>query len=186
MPRRTLDILLTSVGALLTVVLLVAGGLLTWGASFASTSVKDQLVAQKVFFPPKGSPALDPTTFPTLQKYAGQQLTTGEQAKAYADDFIAVHLEEIGGGKTYAEVSALAQKSPDDAKLANQANTLFKGETLRGLLLSAYAFSEFGRIATAAAIVAFAAAAVMLVLSIFGFLHIRRADPAAASRPVLT
>lgn len=186
MPRRTLDLLLTSVGALLAIVLLVAGSLLTWGSSFAKDNVTHQLSSQKIFFPAKGSPALDPKQFPSLQKYAGQQLTTGEQARAYADDFIGVHVKSIAGGKTYAEVSALAQKSPDDEKLAAQALTLFKGETLRGLLLEAYAFGKFGQIAGFAAIAAFVAAAFMLILTILGFLRIRRADPAAATRTVLT
>ena len=113
-----------------------------------------------------------------MQQYAGQQLTTGAQAEVYADHFIAVHLKEIGGGQTYAQLSAKAQANPDDAKLAGQVATMFKGETLRGLLLNAYAFGTMGTIAGIAAIAAFVAGAVMLLLSGLGLMHARRTSPA--------
>src|SRR5215475_6722836 len=141
MRRKTFDIILSSVGGVLVVVLVAAGGLLMWGYSFASGSVRDQLAAQQIYFPAAGSQALaSPQIGPYLNQYAGQQLTTGAQAEAYADHFIAVHLSEVAGGKTYAQVSALAQADPTNTQLQGQVNTLFKGETLRGLLLDAYAF----------------------------------------------
>lgn len=178
MRRRTFDILVTSTGLMLTIVLLVAGGLLYWGYSFANGNVHDQLVAQKIFFPPKGSQALAPPEIGRhLNKYAGQQLTTGAQAQAYADHFIAVHLNEAAGGKTYAQVSSLALQNPNDTKLAGQVQTLFRGETLRGLLLNTYAFWKIGQIALWAAIASFALGAVMLVLTILGFWHLRRVSP---------
>ena len=106
--------------------------------------------------------------FAAVRKYAGQQLTTGAQAKAYADHFIAVHLNEIGGGKTYAQLSAQAQANPADTKLAGTVQTMFRGETLRGLLLNAYAFDTMGMIAGIAAVAAYLAAAVLLVLGVLG------------------
>jgi hypothetical protein len=109
-----------------------------------------------------------------MEKYAGQQMVNGAQAKTYADHFIAVHLNEIGGGKTYSELSAQALQDPTNQKLAAQVETVFKGETLRGLLLNAYAFWQMGQIALWAAIAAFVGAAIMLVLSILGFLHVSR------------
>jgi hypothetical protein len=179
MPRRTFDILVSSAGALLTGVMIVAGVLLFWGYSFANTNVGNQLSAQKIFFPVKGSPALaSPEIGPYLNRYAGQQLTTGAQAQAYADHFIAVHVKGIAGGLTYAEVSAKAQANPTDTKLAAQANTLFKGETLRGMLLNAYAFWKVGQLALAGSIASFAMAAIMAVLTILGFWHTRRVAPA--------
>jgi hypothetical protein len=175
MRRRTFDIIGSSVGAVLTVVLIVGGALLMWGYSFANSSVHDQLAAQQIYFPPAGSSALaSPEIGPFLNQYAGQQLTTGAQAKAYADHFIAVHLSEVAGGKTYAQVSTLAQADPTNTQLQGQVNTLFKGETLRGMLLNAYAFWQLGQIALIAAIVAFAGAALMLLLTVLGFLHVRR------------
>lgn len=176
MRRNTFDALLTSFGLVLAAVLLVSGGLLTWASSFVSDQVKAQLSQQQIFFPPKGEATASPEIGPYLNKYAGQQLLTGDQAEAYADHFIAVHLKGISGGLTYAQLSTKARAAPDDAKLAGQVATMFKGETLRGLLLNAYAFGTIGRIA---GIGAFVAAALMLLLSLLGFAHLRRVAPDA-------
>jgi hypothetical protein len=82
-----------------------------------------------------------------------------------------LHLKEIGGGKTYSQVSAAAQANPQDQKLASQAQTLFRGESLRGLLLTTYAFWTLGAKARTAAIWMFIAAGVVFVLSLGGFWH---------------
>ncbi len=178
MPRRTFDLILSSVGVVLTIVLVVAGVLAFWGYSFANGRVHDQLVAQKIYFPPKGSEALaDPAIGTYLNKYAGEQMVNGAQAQAYADHFIAVHLKGVAGGQTYAEVSSKALQNPDDQTLQGQAQTLFRGETLRGLLLNAYAFWKLGQLALLGAIASFVLAGVMLLLSILGFIHLRRASP---------
>jgi hypothetical protein len=157
MRRRTFDILLATAGLFLAVTLVAAGGLLTWAHTFIGNEVHTQLAA--------------------MRPYGGQQLTTGAQAEVYADHFIANHLKAIGGGKTYAQLSAEAIAQPNNAKLAAQVDTVFKGETLRGLLLNAYAFGTMGTIAGIAAIAAFIAAAVMLVLGGLGLMHARRTSP---------
>jgi hypothetical protein len=142
--------------------------------------VTSQLSAQKIYFPEKGSDSLnDPAVKPHLSQYAGEQLTTGAQAKAFADHYIAVHLDEMGGGKTYAELSTASRANPDDKELAGLVETTFKGETLRGMLLNAYAFGQMGAIAFYGALVAFGGAALMLVLSLLGLAHLRRV-PATA------
>jgi len=175
MRRRTLDALLTTGGLIVAAVLLVAGGLLTWASNFVADNVHTQLVAQRIDFPKAGSDQLnDPKVKPYLEQYAGQQLTTGAQAKAYADHFIKVHLEEATGGKTYSELSAAARANPGDAKAAALVDLAFKGETLRGLLLNAYAFGTMGTIAMYAGWASFAGAAAMLLLTLLGFLHLRR------------
>jgi hypothetical protein len=175
MRRRTFDALMTTAGIALATVLAVAGGLLMWAHSFVQDQVTTQLSAQQIYFPEKGSDALnDPAVKPFLSKYAGQQLTTGAQAKAYADHFIAVHLKEMTGGQTYAQLSGKALANPDDEKLAGLVATVFKGETLRGLLLNAYAFGQMGTIALYGAIASFAGAAVLLLLSLLGAAHLRR------------
>jgi hypothetical protein len=174
MRRRTFDTLMSTGGAVITVILLVAGALLFVGYSFANSNVKDQLSAQKIFFPEKGSDAIkDPAIKPYLTKYAGQQLTTGAQAEAYANHYIAVHINETSGGKTYAELGALVRANPTDTKLAAARETVFKGETLRGLLLNAYAFWKVGQIAMIASFAAFGAAVVMGLLTVMGFWHLR-------------
>jgi hypothetical protein len=186
MRRKTFDALLTTGGLLIAAVLLVAGGLLTWAHSVVHDQVRTQLSQQQIFFPKAGDPQLKEAQIgPYLSKYAGQQLTSGAQAEAYADHFIKVHLEGIGGGKTYAQLSAQANANPTDTKLAATVNTMFKGETLRGLLLNAFAFWKMGQIALIAAIASFAGAGLLLILSILGFWHLRRTDPAAELLPKL-
>ena len=177
MKRRTFDILAAISGLFLAVVLIVSGALLTWAHDFIGNEVHTQLAAQKIFFPPANSKAVAAPEFAAMRQYGGQQLTTGAQAEVYADHFIANHLKVIGGGKTYAQLSAEALTQPGNAKLALQVNTVFKGETLRGLLLNAYAFGTMGMIAGLAAIAAFIAAAVMLVLGGLGLMHARRTAP---------
>jgi hypothetical protein len=150
--RKSIDITFTLLGLAVTLVLVVAGCLGLYAYHFATDSVRNELVAQKIYFPPKGSPALDPKEFPTLQQYAGQQVDNGVKAKAYANDFIGHHLTLVAGGKTYSEVSAEAMKDPTNTKLAGQKQTLFQGETLRGILLGdGYAYWTFGMIAYYAA-----------------------------------
>ena len=178
MRRKTFDALLTTGGLLIAAVLLVAGGLLTWAHSFVGDQVRAQLSQQQIFFPKAGDPQLKEAAIgPYLSKYAGQQLTNGAQAEAYADHFIKVHLEKIGGGKTYAQLSAQSNANPSDTKLAGTVQTMFRGETLRGLLLNAFAFWKMGEIALIAAIASFIGAGVLLILSALGFWHLRRTDP---------
>ncbi|HLN43053.1 MAG TPA: hypothetical protein VK215_11395 [Acidimicrobiales bacterium] len=181
MRRKTFDMILTAGGAVLVVVLLAAGGLGLWGHSFANSNVHNQLAQQQITLPPAAAFAhakvgteITPSMIPSVSQYAGQELTTGPQAEVYADDFIAVHLKEIGGGQTYAQLSAASLADPTNTKLAGQVATVFKGTTLRGLLLEAYAFWTFGQIALIASIVSFVLAGIMLVLTLFGVLHLRR------------
>jgi uncharacterized membrane protein len=186
MRRKTFDALLTTGGLVLAAVLVVAGVLGLWAHNFVNDQVRTQLAQQQIFFPAADSPSLaDPAIKPYLTPYAGQQMTNGQQAEVYADHFIAVHLKAIGGGKTYAQLSEQAQADPTNTKLAGQVATMFKGETLRGLLLNGYAFWKMGQIAAIAAVSAFIGAAVLLVLAGFGFWHLRRTDPMAEVLPRL-
>src|SRR5664279_985478 len=181
MKRRTFDAILTLVGLGITVFLIVAGALGLWAYSFANSNVHNQLAQQQITFPTQAAFAaakpgteITPGMLPYLQQYAGQPLVTGKQAEAYADHFIAVHLQAIGGGKTYSQLSAESQADPTNTQLAGQVATVFKGTTLRGLLLEAYAFWQMGQIALYAAIACFVLAAIMLAFTIIGFVHWRR------------
>jgi len=185
MQRKMFDVLVSAVGLVVVFVLLVAGGLLMWGYSFANSNVHNQLAEQQIYFPPRVAFAhavpgteITPSMIPSVSQYAGQQLLTGEQARVYADDFIAVHLSELPYNGVYATLSAKARAAtpgtPQAVKLAALTQTSFQGTTLRGLLLEAYAFSVIGTIAFWAAIAAFALAFVMAVLVGFGFWHARR------------
>jgi hypothetical protein len=184
--RSALDKLISGAGFLLVAVLLVAGGLLTWGNVFIGNQVHDQLAMQGITMPAKD--ALEtPAQHAALDKYAGQQLTTGPQAKAFADHYILVHMNAASGNKTYEEVSgefiALSDEqkaSPEGQALGGLRQTLFMGNTLRGLLLYGYAFATIGTIAMYAAIASFVGAAVFLVLSLLGIRHARRAGSSAS------
>jgi hypothetical protein len=157
-------------------------GFLYWGSSFVNGMVHDQLVAQKIYFPPtsqiKPGGALDPAVFPAeIRNYAGQQVDTGDKARVYANDFIAIHLTKVAGGLTYSQASAQSQANPQDAKLAGQVQTLFRGETLRGLLLYAWGWSQVGLYAFYAAIGLTIATVVVLGTLMFEVLMLR--SPAA-------
>jgi hypothetical protein len=157
--------------AVLAVVLLVGGGLLAWGGAFADDMVHDQLSDQRIFFPEAGSPALDPDTYPGLQQYAGEAVDNGPKAKAYADEYIKVHLEESTDGRTYSELSTASRANPDDTELAGLVQTAFRGETLRGLLLYAWGWSVVASIATMVSWAAFAGAAIVLLALAYGLLR---------------
>jgi hypothetical protein len=172
--RKTFDALLTTGGLVVAIVLLIGGGLLVWGSTFVSNQVHDQLAAQRIFFPEAGSEALTAEEFPNLQKYGSQQVLNGEQAKAYANDFIGAHLQATGGGKTYSELSTASRANPSDTELAQTVQTMFRGETLRGLLLNAYAFGTMATIMMWSAVVAFVAAGLLLLFTVLGFWHLRR------------
>lgn len=174
MNRSSLDKLISSTGVIVAIVLLAASGALFFAHSFIHKQVHDQLAAQKITFPAAGSeqlkmlPADDQAK---VSKYAGQQLLTGAQAEVFADHYIAVHLEHIGGGKTYSQLSSQSLADPTNTTLAATVNTMFRGETLRGLLLNAYAFDTMALVALYAAYGAVAAGVVLLILAALGFQH---------------
>jgi hypothetical protein len=190
MKRRTLDILFSIGGVAIAGLLLIAGLVLTQNANFANNYVHDQLAQQQIFFKTTDTLSAEEKKSACLVQYAGQQLTTGKQAECYANEFIGLHVQSTANGQTYAQLgtpqSALRQQVAD-AKAANDPNvadlqkqldtitaqreTLFKGETLRGLLLTSYGFSEFGAKAAMAATVAYLAAGLLFLLSIAGLIH---------------
>jgi hypothetical protein len=190
MRRKSFDALVTAGGVMFTVVLVAAGILLYWGYSYANNSVTSQLAAQKITFPTKAEIALatnpppggfseiTPAMVRYLEPYAGQQLTTGAQAQVYANDFINIHLQEIGGGKTYAQLSAAAMALAPGTAAYNAAEskvtTIFQGTTLRGMLLNAFGWWQMGQIALLSSIAAFAGAVVAALLSVLGVRHFRR------------
>ena len=181
MSRKVFDKLTSAGGVVAVVVLVVAGGLLTWGHSFVNSNVHDQLAQQQISFPSsaafahaKAGTEITPSMIPSVSQYAGQQLLTGAQAAAYANHFIAVHLSEMPYGGVYSKVSAAAMAAPTNAKLAGLKQTSFQGTTLRGLLLEAYAFSEIGAVMLVGAIASFILAAIMAALVGLGVWHAAR------------
>jgi len=164
-------------------ILVFCAGFLFWGNSFIHNQITTELTAQQIYFPAVNSaaitalPAADATA---MNAYGGQQLTTGDQAKVYANSFIGVHLSEIAGGQTYSQMSAKAQANPTDTKIAGQVATLFKGEMLRGTLLNAYGWWTIGTYALYAAIgLATAALVVLGAAALEIFLWIRQRQKVA-------
>jgi hypothetical protein len=203
MKRRTLDILFSIGGLVLAGLLLVAGFVLSSNATFAKTYVTDQLSQQRIYFKTADTLTEEEKQRACLVEYAGQQLTTGKQAECYANNFIGLHLQSVAGGKTYAELGdtqtqlraqvqqAQQAKDPNLASLqqqlttvTTQRETLFKGETLRGLLLTSYGFSEFGAKAATAATVAYLGSALLALLSALGLVHAFRTPRTKAFAPV--
>lgn len=176
MRRKTFDVLVSTGGLVIAAVLVVAGVLLLWGHSYANGQVSSQLSAQKIVFPTTGNAefkALPAADQAAMGAYAGQLMTTGAQAKTYADHFIAVHLAEMGKGQTYSQLSAASLKAPTNTALAQLVQTVFRGTTLRSMLLEAYGFWQMGQIALIAAIASFTGAGLLLILSIAGLFHER-------------
>jgi hypothetical protein len=185
MKRRTFDKLVSFVGLGLAVLLFIFAGLLNFGGGFASENVRTQLANQNIAFPIEaGLPA---NTKDQLLKWAGMQVVSGEMARDYSDLFILEHMNAsatavMGTPATYSEVSSAyltAQRSGGtDAeqlqKLSDLRDSLFMGNTLRGMLLQAYAFGMMGVIAGYAAIASLVGGFVFLLLAIAGLMHIRR------------
>jgi hypothetical protein len=196
MKRRTLDLIFATGGLVTAGLILVLGLVLQNQANFADDYVHNQLAAQKIAFTPLNALGKD-TQAACLKSNAGKALTSGKQAECYANDYIRVHLTDVNDGKTYAETSgaqravqsqltALSDQTSSQAKklkaqndeLTAKVQTLFRGETLRGLLLTSYGFSIFGDRAQTAAYVCYALALVLFLASVAGYIHAatRRAD----------
>ena len=147
------------------VALIIGSGLLFWGSSFALTMVHDQLGAQRITFPSRADLEKEGVTNQKILSYGGQQVDSGAKARAYSD-YINGHLQKVAGGKTYSEVSAEYRKDMTNQTLAAQRQTLFMGETLRGLLLNAWGWGLIGTIAMYAAAGTFVAALVLLGIAV--------------------
>jgi TRAP-type C4-dicarboxylate transport system permease small subunit len=171
-------------------VLLVAGGLLLWGSTYVHNTVTNQLAAQQIYFPPqsafahpKAGTEITPNMIPSVSQYAGQQLLTGQQAEAYADHFIAQHITDMAGGKTYSQLSALSMAQPNNTQLSGLVATVFKGETLRSMLLNAYGWWKVSQITYIASIVGFALGGLALIGSVIALVTGRRTPAAAEVLP---
>src|ERR1700751_4448485 len=173
--RRNSHFTLAIAGFATAVLLAVAGGLLLWGSAYVHNSVTNQLVAQQIYFPPQAAFAhpvaggeITPNMIPSVSQYAGQQLVTGQQAEAYADHFIAQHITDMAGGKTYAQLSAAAMAQPGNTQLSGLVATVFKGETLRSMLLNAYGWWKVSQITYIASLVAFGLAGLGFLVTLGG------------------
>ncbi len=187
MQRKVFDRLASTTGAIVVVVLLVAGALLTWGHSYVNDQVRSQLAMQQIYFPKaavwatatkNNTGEIQARMIPYLKQYSGQQLLTGPQAEAYANHFIADHLANMPYGGVYSKVSAAAMAakpgSTQQKTLQGLETTVFQGTTLRGLLLEAYGFWKVGQVMLWGAIASFILAVITALLVAAGFRHAAR------------
>jgi len=171
--RRNSHFTLAIVGFVAAALLAVSGGLLLWGSAYVHNTVTNQLAAQQIYFPPaaafahaKADTEVTPNMIPSVSQYAGQQLLTGQQAEAYADHFIAQHIYDMGGGKTYSQLSAESMAQPNNTQLAGLVATVFKGETLRSMLLNAYGWWKVSQITFIASLISFGLAGLAVLASL--------------------
>jgi hypothetical protein len=181
MRRNSSRTLIAAASGALAAVLLIAGSLLLWGSAYVHNTVQGQLAAQQITFPPasafahaKAGTEITPSMIPSVSQYAGQQLLTGQQAEAYADHFIAVHITNMSGGKTYSQLSTESLAQPNNTQLSGLVSTVFKGETLRSMLLNAYGWWKVSQITYIISLVAYGLGAVAGLGSIFLFVTGRK------------
>lgn len=175
--RGTVDKVVSMTGAVLAVGLIFVASALFWAHDFIHGQVVEQLSAQKITFAAADSAsfkALDAADQAAIKPYAGQALTTGAQAEVFANHYIAAHLRNSGGGKTYSELSEESRANPTDTALKAKVDTMFRGETLRGVLLNAYAFDTMAIVAKVIAVGALFVSALLAILAILGFNHARK------------
>ena len=172
MDRSTWDKIVSGAGAVIAVVLIALGAMAIYGGSFGRDNVRDRLEPQNIVFPP--AEAMTPEEKAEIGEFAGQKVDTGVEAEAFSR-YIGGHLEAINDGKTYSETSSEARAEgldPDTAaELQEKADTLFKGETLRAILLNAYGWWTVATIARWAGIAMVLAGLLLGILSILGFRH---------------
>jgi hypothetical protein len=172
MDRSNWDKIVSGAGAVIAVVLIALGAMAIYGGNFGQQNVRDRLEPQNISFPP--ADAMSPEEKAEIGEFAGAKVDTGVEAEAFSR-YIGGHLEAVNDGKTYSETSSEARAEgldPDTAaELQGKADTLFKGETLRAILLNAYGWWTVATIALWAGFAMVAAGLLLGICSILGFRH---------------
>ena len=177
MNRTAWDKIVSASAAVIAVAMIVLGGFAIYGGNFGRSNVQDRLTPEHITFPPFD--AMSPEEQQAIGSFAGQQVTDGPQAEAFSR-YIGGHLAAVNDGKTYSETSSAARAEgldPDTAaELSGMADTLFKGETLRSILLNAYGWWTVATIALYVGYAMIALGILLGILAILGFAHAKRAD----------
>jgi hypothetical protein len=181
--RSAFDKLISWTGVVVATVLLAAGALTAWANAYIDDQVHDQLSMQSITMPEgEALASLPKADAAALKQYAGSPLDTGPEATAYSNHYILAHMNGMAEGQTYNEISGQFLAMDDKAKASEEGQalgqlrqTMFMGNTLRGMLLFGGAFATMGTIAGYASIAAFAGGAILLVLFAAGLVHARRA-----------
>jgi hypothetical protein len=186
MDRSTWDKMVSGAGAVVAVVLIALGGMAIYGGNFGQQNVRDRLVPQNIVFPP--TDAMTPEELAAVGEFAGQKVDTGVEAEAFSR-YIGGHLEAVNDGATYSETSAAARQEGLDPKVAAElqakADTLFKGESLRAMLLNAYGWWTVATIALWAGVAMVIAGVLLGILAILGFRHAGKVSATTEEHRVL-
>jgi hypothetical protein len=181
MDRKAWDRLVSGAGTVLAVVLVLLGAVAIFGGNFGRNNVRDELKLQKITVAP--ADALTPEETEVIGDYAGEQIVDGDGAKAFSS-YIGIHLKGINDGKTYSESSsearAFEEGTPERAEADAKVQTLFRGETLRGLLLNAYGWWTISTLTMFAGFAMILAGFLLGIFAFLGFRHARKVQLAAA------
>jgi hypothetical protein len=187
MDRSNWDKIVSGAGAVVAVVLIALGAMAIYGGNFGRQNVRDRLQPQNISFPP--ADAMTPQEVAEVGAFAGQKVENGVQAEAFSR-YIGGHLQAVNDGKTYSETSAAARQEGLDPKVAAdlqaKADTLFKGETLRSILLNAYGWWTIATIALWAGVAMVIAGVFLGILAILGFRHARKGSAMYTEQPANT
>ena len=188
--RRFIDLMISWSGGVMALLLIALGAAAIFGGSFALSNVRDRLAPQNITFPP--AKAMSPQEKAELGMFAGAKVDTGVEAEAFSR-YIGGHLAEVNEGATYSETSSesrafaaefgenpTAAETATMAELSGKVDTLFRGETLRGMLLNAYGWWTVGVITMWAGIGAALAGLLLAIFVVLGFRHARKAQMVAA------
>ena len=185
MDRSNWDKIVSGAGAVIAVVLIALGAMAIYGGNFGQQNVRDRLEPQNITFPP--AEAMTPEEKADIGEFAGEKVDTGVEAEAFSR-YIGGHLKEVNEGATYSETSSAAREEGLDpdvaAELQEKADTLFKGEALRSILLNAYGWWTVATIALWAGVGMVVAGVLLGILSILGFRHASRLSAADTERRV--
>lgn len=184
--RRFVDLMISWSGGVMALLLMALGAAAIFGGSFAVSNVRERLAPQNITFPP--AEAMSPEEKAELGAFAGATVDTGTEAEAFSR-YIGGHLADVNEGASYSETSSesrayaaavgekpTAAETATMAELSGKVDTLFKGETLRGMLLNAYGWWTVGVITMWAGIGAALAGLLLAVFVGLGFRHARKAQ----------
>ncbi|HET9673018.1 MAG TPA: hypothetical protein VFQ40_09255 [Actinomycetota bacterium] len=172
MNRKSWDQIVSGAGAVVAVVLIVLGAMAIYGGNFGRENVRDRLEPQNIEFPP--AEAMTPEEKAAIGEFAGEKVDTGPEAEAFSR-YIGGHLTAVNEGKTYSETSsearALEEDDPARAELDAKVQTLFRGETLRAILLNAYGWWTVASLAEWVGWGMVVAGVILAIFAILGFRH---------------
>jgi hypothetical protein len=185
--RRLLDRLISWTGAIMAFAMVALGAAAIYGGSFALDNVRDRLEPQNIAFPPAEAMS-DYDKEIGLTAFAGAKVDTGTEAEAFSR-YIGGHLAAVNDGKTYSETSSesrayaaevgdnpTAAETATIGELSGKVETLFRGETLRAILLNAYGWWVVGSITMWVGFGAVAIGILLALFAFFGFHHAKKLE----------